>query len=271
MALVNAADGTVAANYDYAAFGEPIRITGVMARNNPFRFSTKYTDDESDLLYYGYRYYKPSTGTWPNRDPLGEQGGLSLYAFAENESVSRFDNLGGETIIVGGDPIVLEPWPGHPGGNQLVRKPKIIIKKCSILILIGHGHLMPGEISVEGGSCGYAGAYGCDTGGGDQELPGSGGSIHAPPVIYPPIPGGPKPPKEEINDEQLEVIANQAFEAAKTKGFKNLCKAKCACKSVSITTQFLSSQKEQDANNDIQQRLAALAARNSVTLTCPNN
>jgi RHS repeat-associated protein len=74
MALVNAADGTVAANYDYAAFGEPIRITGVLARNNPFRFSTKYADDESDLLYYGYRYYKPSTGTWVNRDPIKELG-----------------------------------------------------------------------------------------------------------------------------------------------------------------------------------------------------
>ena len=59
-ALINAADGTVAANDEYAAFGEPVRVTGVMARNNPFRFSTKYADDESDLLYYGYRYYKPS-------------------------------------------------------------------------------------------------------------------------------------------------------------------------------------------------------------------
>ena len=59
-ALINAADGTVAANYEYAAFGEPVRVTGVMARNNPFRFSTKYADDESDLLYYGYRCYKPS-------------------------------------------------------------------------------------------------------------------------------------------------------------------------------------------------------------------
>jgi RHS repeat-associated protein len=78
MALVNAADGTVAANYDYAAFGEPIRTTGVMAKNNPFRFSTKYADDESDLLYYGYRYYKPSTGTWPNRDPKGELGFILL-------------------------------------------------------------------------------------------------------------------------------------------------------------------------------------------------
>ena len=59
-ALINAADGTVAANDEYAAFGEPVRVTRVMARNNPFRFSTKYADDESDLLYYGYRFYKPS-------------------------------------------------------------------------------------------------------------------------------------------------------------------------------------------------------------------
>jgi RHS repeat-associated protein len=88
MALVNAADGTVAANYDYAAFGEPIRITGVMARNNPFRFSTKYTDDESDLLYYGYRYYKPSTGTWPNRDPLGDWAFLTSYATGKDEFAS---------------------------------------------------------------------------------------------------------------------------------------------------------------------------------------
>ena len=73
-ALINAANGTIAANYEYGPFGEVIRQTGPMAKVNPFRFSTKYQDDESDLLYYGYRYYKASTGTWPNRDPLGEPG-----------------------------------------------------------------------------------------------------------------------------------------------------------------------------------------------------
>jgi RHS repeat-associated protein len=107
-ALINAADGTVVANYDYAAFGEPIRITGSMARNNPFRFSTKYADDESDLLYYGYRYYKPSTGTWPNRDPIGEPGfevlrngkanvassGVNLYLFIHNNPGNAFDYFG---------------------------------------------------------------------------------------------------------------------------------------------------------------------------------
>jgi RHS repeat-associated protein len=59
-ALIHAADGMVAANDEYAAFGEPVRVAGVMAGNNPFRFPTKYADDESDLFYYDYRYYKPS-------------------------------------------------------------------------------------------------------------------------------------------------------------------------------------------------------------------
>ena len=89
--LVNAADGTLAANYDYGPFGEVIRQTGPMGKVNPFRFSTKYDDDESDLLYYGYRYYKSSTGTWLSRDPLQEQGGMNLYGFGGNDSINKID------------------------------------------------------------------------------------------------------------------------------------------------------------------------------------
>ena len=93
-ALVNAANGTIVANYEYGPFGEVIRSTGPMAKANPIRFSTKYDDDESDLLYYGYRYYKPSTGTWVNRDPINERGGINLYDFVWNEPVGRIDALG---------------------------------------------------------------------------------------------------------------------------------------------------------------------------------
>lgn len=93
-ALVSAADGTVAANYEYGPFGEVIRATGPMTKANPFRFSTKYQDDESDLLYYGYRYYKPSTGSWLGRDPMGERGGMNLYGFVQNNPLTQFDPLG---------------------------------------------------------------------------------------------------------------------------------------------------------------------------------
>jgi RHS repeat-associated protein len=98
MGLVNAADGKYSARYEYGPFGEPIRVSAVgsslMAKNNPFRFSTKYTDDDSGFLYYGYRYYDPSTGRWPNRDPIEEDGGENLFAAFENDATNRYDMLG---------------------------------------------------------------------------------------------------------------------------------------------------------------------------------
>jgi RHS repeat-associated protein len=63
------------------------------------RFSTKYDDDESDLLYYGYRYYKASTGTWPNRDPMEEDGGANIYAFCNSDSINGLDLNGLTTVI----------------------------------------------------------------------------------------------------------------------------------------------------------------------------
>jgi len=95
-ALVNAANGTIAAQYECGPFGEVLRMTDAMARDNPFRFSTKYQDDESGLVYYGYRYYKPFTGTWSNRDPIEEEGGLNVYGFLKNNPNNQFDALGKE-------------------------------------------------------------------------------------------------------------------------------------------------------------------------------
>jgi RHS repeat-associated protein len=75
----------VLANYEYGPFGEVIRSTGPIAKANPIRFSTKYQDDESDLLYYGYRYYKASTGSWVSRDPATETGADNQFNFSDND------------------------------------------------------------------------------------------------------------------------------------------------------------------------------------------
>jgi len=58
------------------------------------RFSSKYQDEESDLLYYGYRYYNTRAGRWLSRDPIAEQGGLNLYGFVRSDAVNRADTLG---------------------------------------------------------------------------------------------------------------------------------------------------------------------------------
>ena len=63
-----------------------------MAKANPFRFSTKYQDAETGLLYYGYRYEKD--GRWLSRDPTGEGSGRSLYGYNANNALSYVDPLG---------------------------------------------------------------------------------------------------------------------------------------------------------------------------------
>ncbi len=65
-----------------------------MAKANPFRFSTKYQDDETDLLYYGYRYYNASTGRWLSRDFSEGNGVPNLYSITANDTVGNFDVLG---------------------------------------------------------------------------------------------------------------------------------------------------------------------------------
>ncbi len=56
--------------------------------------STKYTDEESGLLYYGHRFYSPETGRWLSRDPITERGGMNVYEFCGNDAFDHGDKLG---------------------------------------------------------------------------------------------------------------------------------------------------------------------------------
>ena len=79
--LVNAVDGSLSAQYEYGPFGELLRATGSdIAKSNPFKFSSKYTDEIGGLVYYGFRLYNPDTGRWINRDPLGDIAFYARYA-----------------------------------------------------------------------------------------------------------------------------------------------------------------------------------------------
>jgi len=92
--LVSSTSGSIGAAYEYGAFGETTQVSGVAAAINPFRFSTKYVDAETDYSYYGQRYYSPSTGRWLSRDPFVEKGGVNLYGFLGNAPTLTYDSLG---------------------------------------------------------------------------------------------------------------------------------------------------------------------------------
>ncbi len=88
--------GAVLAWYRYHPFGT-LESSGGNAgwlSWNRFTFSTKWHDPTTGLHYYGYRWYDPVAGRWPSRDPIGEKGGLNLYAFVRNDGVNCVDKLG---------------------------------------------------------------------------------------------------------------------------------------------------------------------------------
>lgn len=86
--------GNLLAEYWWGPFGEKLEATGELAESNPWRFATKYRDEETGLYYFGHRYYDPTTGTWLSREPLGESESLNLYAYCHNDPVNKVDALG---------------------------------------------------------------------------------------------------------------------------------------------------------------------------------
>jgi RHS repeat-associated protein len=96
--LANSSGGTDAA-YRYDPFGRWLAQTGPYASANVMRFSSKpwiaHNGSNTDgLYYYGYRLYDPLTQRWLNRDPIGERGGINLYAFVANNPINAYDPLG---------------------------------------------------------------------------------------------------------------------------------------------------------------------------------
>jgi len=99
--LVDAANGTVVAEYEYSPYGEVVWQSGD-DDICPLRYSGKYYDEEVKLYYYGYRYYDASSGKWLSADPLEERGGLNLYAFCSSDPVNNVDPLGLAAYFFGG-------------------------------------------------------------------------------------------------------------------------------------------------------------------------
>src|SRR2546429_9644409 len=65
--------------YKYQPFGTILDSSGPLAELNLCRFSSKESDVNSGLVYYGRRFYDPSFQRWINREPLEEFGNINLY------------------------------------------------------------------------------------------------------------------------------------------------------------------------------------------------
>ncbi|WP_166157994.1 RHS repeat-associated core domain-containing protein [Neochlamydia sp. AcF84] len=96
--LINAKTHTIEETYRYTAYGQEF----IYGKNNklskqsinPWRFSSKRVDAETQFVYFGRRYYNPTTGRWISADPLSFEAGPNLYAYVLNNPLNDRDLYG---------------------------------------------------------------------------------------------------------------------------------------------------------------------------------
>ena len=83
-------DQNVLARYEYDVFGAIRSETGTS--DNTRKFTGKEFDADSNLYYYGARYYDPYIGRFTQRDPIGD--GVNWYAYTYNNPLKFVDPTG---------------------------------------------------------------------------------------------------------------------------------------------------------------------------------
>lgn len=83
--------------YRYSAFGEETIQSPTGEAKTPsisWRHCSKRYDPETQLVYFGKRYYDPDAGRWITADPLGYDEGPNLYAYLTNNPLTLVDLYG---------------------------------------------------------------------------------------------------------------------------------------------------------------------------------
>ena len=80
----------VLVRYEYDIFGAIRSETGTC--DNTRKFTGKEFDADSNLYYYGARYYDPYIGRFTQRDPIGD--GVNWYAYVANNPLKFIDPTG---------------------------------------------------------------------------------------------------------------------------------------------------------------------------------
>lgn len=93
--------GNLVQRVSYDLWGNPSFATG--AATSPFAFTGHFRHAGSGLHLAPYRAYTATTGRWISRDPIGEKGGINLYAYVGNQTTQLTDPSGLDPILSGID------------------------------------------------------------------------------------------------------------------------------------------------------------------------
>lgn len=95
--------GALISYEEYHPYGTTAFQTGRSAAEvslKRYRYTGKERDDETGFGYHGARYYLPWLGRWLSCDPVGIDGGLNLYCYAENRPTIAIDPNGHWAILL---------------------------------------------------------------------------------------------------------------------------------------------------------------------------
>jgi RHS repeat-associated protein len=84
--------GSVAAQYTYDAYGNRTTVSGTLVSD--IGYAGYFYHASSGLNFALYRAYDALHARWLNRDPIGETGGVNLYAYTNGNPKSYIDPTG---------------------------------------------------------------------------------------------------------------------------------------------------------------------------------
>ena len=103
VAVVDSTTGAIVQEREYDAFGRIVSETTSPGFSQPFGFAGGLWDEDTGLIRFGARDYRPDVGAWVSKDPLRFAGGdTSLYTYAANDPVNLADPNGSELTSVDG-------------------------------------------------------------------------------------------------------------------------------------------------------------------------
>lgn len=90
--------GSIVARYGYDPYGRAPtgQTTNLVSGTNlaTFQYTGDYYHATSGLALTLYRAYDSNSGRWLSRDPVGERGGVNLFAYVYDNPENHFDPLG---------------------------------------------------------------------------------------------------------------------------------------------------------------------------------